>query len=81
MYRSPRSKIRKTCTCGETVVLWLHFGTRDYSGNCKCGIRWERRSGITQRALDGGDSAPQLALSTPEVLSPSLASSTPPHRQ
>jgi len=36
---------------------------------------------LTKRALDGGDSAPLQAVSTPEVLSPSLALSTPPHRQ
>ena len=29
----------------------------------------------TQRALDGGDSAPSQTLSTPEVLSPSLSDS------
>lgn len=36
---------------------------------------------LTKRALDGGDSAPLQSVSTPEVLSPSLALSTPPHRQ
>ena len=36
---------------------------------------------LTKRALDGGDSAPLQAVSTPEVLSPSLALSTPPPRQ
>jgi hypothetical protein len=30
---------------------------------------------LTKRALDGGDSAPQSAVSTPEVLSPSLSDS------
>jgi len=30
---------------------------------------------LTPLALDGGDSAPQSALSTPEVLSPSLSDS------
>ena len=35
----------------------------------------------TKRALDGGDSAPQLALSTPEVLSPSRATRHPARRK
>ena len=36
---------------------------------------------LTPHALDGGDSAPSLAVSSPEVLSTLLALSTPPHRQ
>jgi len=36
---------------------------------------------LTPLALDGGDSAGQMALSTPEVLSPSPADSNPAPRQ
>ena len=36
---------------------------------------------LTPRALDGGDSAPSQAESTPEDLSDLLASLFPPHRQ
>ena len=48
---------------------------------CKTCLRLLKGSRRTQRALDGGDSAAQVAESTPEVLSSSLADPISPHRQ
>jgi len=41
----------------------------------------ELQGWLTQRALDGGESVAQVAESTPEVLSSSLADPISPHRQ
>ena len=54
----------------ETIKFYTEYG----GGNLSEGIRRHWR-GLTPLALDGGDSAPQSALSTPEVLSPSLSDS------
>lgn len=57
------------CDCGSWVCV-----------DCGWYFHWQPRR-TTTLALDGGDSAPSLALSTPEVLSSLLALSTLPHRK